>query len=557
VERVSAAHVSAGAIFFLIQPKLSIGSVFVSKIPAKPALNAQTAFLILFFTLHVVLISAQEEIEEVFIIREIEFDIDGRTRPFALLINGEFREGERIKGRQNLDRYLERKRQILINMQVLEEVWIEYFTGESEEDGALPVSLLIHVKDSKNTVFIPYPKYDSNDGFSITLKARDYNFFGTMSPLKADLGYNQKDGENTVNFSFESAVPFQAASLNWTLVFDHFLSYTFEKPLYYQNVTGLSLALPWHITAFRVGFNQYLTVNEENSDETREIYGLDERYHGPYGSTELFAAWQIPLGLEVGDYGKLAYTPGVSGRVNYPYGTMDEPRKPVSTLSHSLGFGMINWMGNYRKGLSASIGNSFSWYFDRIDAPLKIALDGNTQYFHQFSKYLGFSSRLLYRQWWQYSERLDDFIPYYSAGDSARGILNEDIRAYQILSLNLDLPIRALRFWPSEWFNSPKLRFFDFEMHLSPFSDLVLFKGPYSKLKDKDNPASAVTGFSIDDMINTAGIEVIVFPASFRSLKIRASVGNNIKKIKNDGLSFIGGVIPKWDEIFIGLDHFY
>jgi len=309
-------------------------------------------------------------------------------------------------------------------------------------------------------------------------------------------------------------------------------------------LTGLSLEIPWRFTTFTVGLNQYLTINEENSDENKAVYALADRYYGPYGSTEPFVSWKIPFGIEIGDFGELTYTPSISGRINYPYGSMDESRKPVTTFSHSFGFGGINWIGNYRKGLSISIGNAYSWYFDRSDAPLKITLDGDITFHWPFSNYIGVSSRLKYRQWWHRSDRIDNWIPYYSAGDLLRGILNTEIRAYQMLSLNLDLPIRVLRFWPSEWFANPKLHFFDFEMHASPFIDMAILEGPSNKMKP-------------NDMLNSAGLEVIVFPGFFRSLNIRASFGYNINRLKKDGPSLKWGFFPECDEIFIGLEHHY
>jgi len=507
---------------------------------------------ILFSFLH-----AQENAATVYVIREIEFDVHGRSRPFALIYHGEFKYGERIVGRENLDRYLTLKRQLLINQMVLEEVRIEHLLGESEIDGALPVTLLIYVRDTWNFIILPYPQYDSNDGFSLTLKARHYNFLGTMSPLRVDLGYNQNDGEHHVNFSIESNTPFYAAGLKWNFRFDHYLGYTFENPLFYQNVTGLSVRLPWLTTVLTVGFNQFLTVNEENSDKNKEIFDLNDYFDGAYGSTELFAAWQIPTGLEVGDFGQLSYIPRLSGRINYPFGEMDESRKPVTTFSHSLGFGRVNWLGNYRQGLSASVRNSYSWFFDRADAPLEITLAGDLAFYWQFTDFLGLSSRLNYRQWWHWSDRLDSYIPHFSSGDMIRGVLNDDIRAFQILTLNIDIPLRVLRFWPSAWFNNESLRFFNFEMQFSPFTDMAMFYGPYNKLKNKSDPTDTNTTFSLDDMINTAGLEVLVHPGFFRSLKIRASVGYNIQRIRDNGLSRRWGFFPAWDELFIGLDFHY
>ena len=495
-----------------------------------------------------------ENDDTVYVIRDMEFNIDGRTRYWALITNGEFKEGEKIRGKGNFDKYLARKTQLLLNQRVLEKASIDYVLGESEEDGAVPVTLHVNVKDTFNLVILPYPKYDSNDGLSIILKMRDYNFLGTMSPLRVDLGYQHEDGDNIFSFSIDSDIPFRAIGLNWSLNFDHNFSYTVGEPLYYQNVTGLSVEFPLQPVAVTVGFNQYLMINEENTDENINVYGLDDRYYGPYAGTELFASFKIPFGIEVGEFGELTYTPKVSGIINYPYGKMDEPRKPVAALSHSLGFGLISWIGNYRKGLSASMSNGFSWYFDRSDAPLRITFEGEALFHWPFSKYFGISTRLIFRQWWQWSDSAGESIPYYKAGDVVRGVIDEDIRADYMLSLNLDLPIRIIRFWPSEWFNNPKLHFFDFEMHFSPFMDIAALKGPYSKLKADPNEG---TNFSFNDLLYTCGIEIIVFPGFFRSFYLRGSIGYDIGRIRSEGLSKKWGFFPQWDEIFIGVDHYY
>ena len=508
-----------------------------------------------------VLLPAQETAndETVYVIRRLDFDVTGQTKPFALISAGGFLEGERIKGKENLDKYTALKTQLLLNQRVLDDVSIEYSLGEPEDDGALPVNLLVHVTDTRNLIILPYPKYDSNDGLSVTLKVRDYNFLGTMTPLKIDLGYqNDKNGDNVINFSIDSNTPFQAAGLNWNFNFGNYLAYTFGQPLYYQNVTGLSLDLPWELTTFTVGFNQYLTFNEVNTDDTVDLYGLDDRLYGPYASTELFANWKIPFGLEIGDYGDLAYTTGLSGRINYPYGKMDDSRKPITTFSQSLGFGRVDWIGNFQRGLTVSVSNSYGWYFGRGDAPIQVALNGVLAYYHPFSKYIGFNSRFMYRQWWQWSQDRNSWIPYYYAGDVIRGVVDEDIRADYMFSVNLDLPIRILRFWPSEWFNNSKLHFFDFEMQFSPFTDMALLEGPYSKLKNPGDPSGGGTKFRPGDMINTGGFEILVYPAYFRSLKIRGSVGYDLQKIKANGfppLKF--GFFPQWDEIYAGVDLYY
>jgi hypothetical protein len=236
---------------------------------------------------------------------------------------------------------------------------------------------------------------------------------------------------------------------------------------------------------------------------------------------------------------------------------MDEPRKPVSSFSHSIGFGRIDWIGNYQRGLSVSIGNGYSWYFDRLDAPLAINLNGTVAFHWPFTEYFGISSRLIHRAWWQWSDRKNDWIPYYSAGDLIRGVIDDHIRAYYMLSLNLDFPFRVLRFLPSEWFKNRKLRVFDFEMHVAPFTDQALFSGPYNKLKNWYNPEATQTKFSFGDMLSTAGIEVFAYPNFFRSFSMRGSIGYNIKRIKDEGLGLKWKFFPQWDEIYIGVERHY
>jgi hypothetical protein len=502
--------------------------------------------------------------DTVYVIRSINFDVDGRSRPFALIYNGDFKEGERIQGgKEGLEQYITRKQQILINQRVLDEASIEYTLGAPEADGAVPVSLLVRVKDTWNAIALPYPKYDSNDGFSLTIKARDYNFLGTMNSLRVDLGYRsyeKDDGAGGVafkrrfNFEIDSDTPFRALGLNWNFNFDHILYYTIGDPLYYQNVTGISVELPFRTTTFTIGFNEYLVFNEEVSSETKDLYGISDDYlDGPYGSSELSVSWRIPTGIEVGEFGDLNYTPGVSGRINYRAGGFrDEGKKPVTSFSHSLGFGKVDWIGNYRRGVEASVGNSYSYYFARPDTPFTISLDAGGTAHWPFTKLIGVSARLKYRQWWQ----VNGTVPYYSAGDLLRGVINNELRAQYMLSLNLDFPFRILRFFPSEWFNYSKLHLFDFEMHLSPFVDLALVESPYYDYNV--NTLDGLT-FSFKDMIMTSGFEVIVFPAFFRSFYIRGSVGYNISYLidrdKKPDLKW--GFFPQWNEIYIGIGHHY
>jgi hypothetical protein len=397
-----------------------------------------------------------------------------------------------------------------------------------------------------------------------------------MSALRVDLGYRSWEDEGSAgesvikkrfNFEIDSDTPFRALGLKWNFNFDHILYYTIREPLYYQNVTGVSVELPFRTTTFTIGFNEYLVFNEEISSESEELYGISDSYlDGPYGSSELFVSWKIPTGIKIGEFGDLNYTPGVSGRINYRAGGFrDEAKRPITSFNHSLGFGKVDWIGNYRRGFEASVNNRYDYYFARSDAPFAISLEAGGTAHWPFTKLIGISARLNYRQRWQHSGQIrtttqmrTDTIPYYGAGDLLRGVINDDLRAKYMLSLNLDLPFRVLRFFPSEWFNYPKLHLFDFEMHVSPFIDLALAESPYY---DYFTSGSEYDGlkFSFKDMIMTSGFEVIVFPAFFRSFYVRGSVGYNISDLIDKGKTpdLKLGIFPQWNEIYIGIGHHY
>jgi hypothetical protein len=501
--------------------------------------------------------AAQEAHDVIYVIRTINFNITGQTRPFAIIYNGNFKEGEEIHGTADMEKYIRDKTQLLINQRVLEEVHIEYTPGDAEEDGKVPVTLLITVKDTWNIIAVPYPKYDTNTGFELIIKARDYNLFGTMTPLRIDLGYKyDENNKNSVVFEIDSDTPFRALGHNWNINFDHFFSYRpdVEEPFYYKNVTGLSMERPFKVTTFTFGFEETTALNEENDDKYKDLYGSFQ--NGVYMTSKLYTAWEIPTGLNISNYGELTYTPEISFTINHelPDIPLDEFRMgPFINFSQSLGFEKVNWIGNYRRGFDVLAANSYNYNFHKINAvDTMVNIDYSFSGAGHFiiTDNFGISGRLQYRQWFYHNPDYYD-----KAGDAMRGILDKAIHADYMLSLNLDFPFRVFRFLPSQWFKTSKLRFFDFDLHFSPIVDLALYHDPESQ-----------TAFNPKNMLASGGVELIVFPAFMRSLYIRVSVAwNFVDSINSPAGSYLPSglpVIPKLPdgknrEIFIGIGHHY
>ena len=477
-----------------------------------------------------------------YVINSFVFNIEGFTRPYALINNGKLIQGEEIQGSGNLEKYIRDKTQVLMNNRVLESVKIDYVTGQAREDGKIPVDLILNVKDTWNIVAIPRPRYSSNSGFDITLKARDYNFLGTMSPLRLDLGYIYDiKGQHFVLFMLDSDIPFQLFNLNWKLNFDNFFDYRpdMEQPYFYKNTTGLSVELPVKSTTLTLGFDESFIINEENSESDKPVYGNFQ--DGFYMSSKPFISLKIPTGLDMGIWGELVYTVGFSSTFNHELSQwpLDEIKKgPFLYFNHKLGFGRVDWIGNFLKGYDVSVSNSFSYNFykqrnDLLPWGSNLNITGISHFV--FDDIFGFSSRLVYRHWF-----FTD-TGYKGAGDVMRGILDNDVTAEYIISANLDLSIKALRFKPSEWFNNEKLRYLNFDLHVVPILDIAVYRNPENEILYKG------ADFSFKNVLVSGGAEIIIFPDAFRSLFLRISLGFNLSTFINDSRY----------EIFVGTDLHY
>ena len=487
--------------------------------------------------------------DQLYVITDFEFDIKGRTRPDALIYVGEFKQGEKLRGLANLEKYVSDKTQTLINQRVLKDnAAISYSVGEPSEDGAYPVTITIKVEDSWNIIALPYPKYSSHTGFGITLKARDYNFMGTMNPLRIDLGYsNDENNHSSFTLGVFSSTPFRALGYTWKFRFDNTFTYRpdVDEPYYYQNVIGLSVEVPFYATTFTFGFEEASNVNEGNSSRYEDEYG--EFQKGLYMSSELFTSWKIPTGLMVYKFGELTYTPRVSGTMNHelPKWPLQEIRRgPYMNFRHSLGFDKIDWHANYRQGLSVSVGNSYNYNFYRLkndQEPLSISYGFEGIGHLIVSNFFAISSRLMFQRWFYHDPEYNE-----NAGGALRGIRDDAISADYMLSLNMDFPVRVLVFAPPGRSNRRRSGILDFEMQLAPVIDLAMFHYP--------DPVEEIS-FEPKNIVATGGLEMIIFPAFMRNLYVRLRYVGNLRSVFSERpIRF-----PTGDnrEIYIIMGHFY
>lgn len=257
-------------------------------------------------------------------------------------------------------------------------------------------------------------------------------------------------------------------------------------------------------------------------------------------SSQPYISWRIPTGLNYFDIGEVVYTPRFSARFNHElpdWPLADFLKGPFLDFSHSINFGSVDWIGNFRRGASFNIGNSFSYNFYNFRndiEPLGGSLSISGAGYGIITDFLGFSVRMMYRHWF-FNDICD------SAGDVLRGIWDEDISANYMFSFNLDIPFRIFKFRPSQWFKNRKnfWRIFDFDFHLGPFIDAALYH--YSNAPNNQRI------FGLENLLLTAGLEAVVFPERWRSLAFRISYGRNLSI----------GSKEHSGEFFFGMDFHY
>lgn len=150
------------------------------------------------FTLFLWVVFSCVAFAEGYQIVDVQYDLDGRTKEYALNKNLDIRRDIVFDSEEEFKLYIDFVTQKVSDQRILENTNVSYQMGAANEQGVIPVTLLISADETWNILPVPYPKYNSNSGFSLKLKVKDYNFLGTMEPLNFDLEFYQED-EGTTN----------------------------------------------------------------------------------------------------------------------------------------------------------------------------------------------------------------------------------------------------------------------------------------------------------------------------------------------------------------------
>ncbi|ADK83299.1 BamA/TamA family outer membrane protein [Sediminispirochaeta smaragdinae] len=449
-------------------------------------------------------------------IGKIDYTIEGRTQERLLDDYLDFDKKRLFANEEELAAYLVGKSQELINLRILDTGSIEI--SDLREEGDVRIAdLAVYAEDTWNVVVLPYGKYDSNDGLLLSLRGRDYNFLGSMEALKFNLDYSyNEDNEHELGFTNEAEIPFTIGNGEWVYNFSQELQYVEHDPLEYDLENSISYLFSLGDISFKTALEQNMYLQNSYDDDD------DEEQHESYMESALWLNGSVPLGFSLAHKeAEYSGTPGISWCYGLGETLREERRGLTAYYDHSLSFGRIDWIGNFRRGLEFDLseGNSYDTFDDHWTFDMDFTVAG-----HQTWGWGGVNSRVGGFYIFSDGDDRDD------QGGPLRGVLDDDIDDTTAgLYMNLDFPFKMWIWFMSRWF----------EGHISPFFDAAMFR-------------TVDDGFSSDNVYYTAGLEGFAFAKAARSLYLRVSVGIDLKAVIEDGASPLDS-----PELFIGLGHHY
>ena len=411
-------------------------------------------FLVIFL-LNSFLFSQEYKINQVF------YEITGSTNQKYLETYLDIDNDFIFSSKGDFDLFTEKLKTKLNDLRQLDsyEVFSD-FVNEVNSDLVL-VNLTIKTTDTKNFIALPYPKYDSNEGFVAKIKLRDSNLFGTLTEFNSELvyAYTEKfDHKFGLQFDFNVPIYFNFLGTN---LFSNFETGYFinEQKFTLDSNSGFEFFYPIVKPFVKLGFNQIANFNTiyTNVDEwllSENLFVKFPFYFSDFIFTFLLNSQWIVL-------------------PQYQYTTK---------LGFNLYKSSVNWISNFRKGFVLDSSNYVNLFYDEFS--YNFSLETIFSYYNNFS-FLG----TYFRVYGFYNP--EDFF----VGKYIRGITDTTLNSDFGFISNFDFPISIFKINKNKWY--------DFELQITPFMDL---------------------GYA-NNFVISGGLEFLVYPRITRSLQLRASAG--------------------------------
>lgn len=459
-------------------------------------------------------------------ITNVIYDLQGQTREYVLNTKVKIDKEKIFESEDSLINYIEDYKQRLDNTRNFEKINVDFSVSEPNEDNICDVELIVTTKDSFHFLAMPYPSFNSNTGFKFKLKAKDTNFLGSMESMSGDFNFaidtkENKTPEYKFGFNIDFDTPFKLGVFEVNWINSHELYYTIGENTPEWNLkTGLEFVLP--LEKCSLNFNFYQSFIRNLDYEEKDING--EVIH--YGDGTYFiekAEFSIPFIIQdIEKWGKIYYKPYINIIWNWDFDGIHPENNDLTSPSMSIGqtisTSRIDWIENFRNGLSIKLTQSFSYNFYKND--FIPGIQGELQGFKSL-KYIGLCTDIYAFAYLNGTEKI---------GERLRGIRDDQYFSFEsgksnlyacetpaAVVFNFDLPIKL---FATDWSKVPLfnkfsfMKYFNFELQISPFFDFAI----------THNKATN-SSFSLKDGFYAGGLEVLVFPQKWKGMTVRASLG--------------------------------
>ncbi|HBG37190.1 MAG TPA: hypothetical protein DDW88_09020, partial [Treponema sp.] len=163
--------------------------------------------------------------EKLYKIQNIFYDSQNAFHEKTLLKKISIDRNRTFREEELLD-YIAKLEKQFLDTRLIDSIQIDYAiaeksqdenTSESDDTNLILIDFFIQTQKSGNFIIFPYPKYDSNTGFSLKAKLKDYNAFKRMEIFSSDLSYTLTPEKTT---ALESEIDF---------IFPFYIGYTNNK----------------------------------------------------------------------------------------------------------------------------------------------------------------------------------------------------------------------------------------------------------------------------------------------------------------------------------------
>ncbi len=453
---------------------------------------------------------------DVYIITDVKYVIKGLVLKSALEEKLRFATGtKKFYSRETFINYLEDKTAKLKNINQIENIsTITYDYTWNKEKHQFEIILTIFVFAKNTFLIIPYPKYSDNTGFELSLKGKDENFIGSLELLHFNLNYTlDSSNRNGMNTGVGFRYPLQYKENHiFKPGIEESLSYREDNSL--QNISGLLFTYSYLINhiAVNLNTNQKFITTTDTGQSSKPKYTRSR--------TELSLAPSFTLNKNIIPiissfiYNTSLYT-NIETAIT-PNDPKPQDRYKLDTgFTHSLDFGRIDWIENFRMGVFISIGNKNNYSFKDRGWINSIYLE--TKFHVAIKGFMGINTRFyVIHNFITYAEPKKGNDKGTSIGNRIRGVLDNNFtNANTGLAINTEVMFKLFRI-----------------PYIAQFQGGLFFDVGVRKRVNTD--------FNVyNDVKYTAGIQGIAFQIFNTSINMRLTYGIDIgRAIKEHRLSF-------------------